>query len=299
MHQSQAYFNGQWVEDRELRLSVDDLGVALGAAVAERMRTVGGEVFRLDQHLQRLKRSLEIVGWDAPRIVSEVGNAVRQLIERNKSRMVPRDDWAVSVFVTPGLSFDAADPTICVRGFPLPFSRWAHQFEQGVDAVLSVVRQIPASCWPPELKCRSRMHYYLADRDAERQIPGARPILLDQEGYVTESSTANLILVDDRQRLVAPQVHEVLPGVSQQMAFELADAIGLERRHERITPDQLLTSSELLLTSTSVSILPIVRVDGQSVGDGRPGSIYRNLLAAWSEAVGLDLAAQAQQFALR
>jgi branched-subunit amino acid aminotransferase/4-amino-4-deoxychorismate lyase len=295
----QAYLNGQWVDSRELRLPVSDLSIALGVAVSERLRTVHGKPFRQADHIRRLQRSLEIVGWDPPALAQAAATAIDQFVARNAPLMAPGDDWAISVLVTPGSSPDARQPTVCVDGFPLPFVRWARQFELGVDAVISPIRQVPAACWPPELKCRSRMHYYLADREAEQTVSGARPILLDTEGYVTESSTANVVVYDPHRGLMTPELSEVLPGVSQQMLFELADALGIPRVQQRLTPDQLAAAPEVFLTSTSISVLPVVRLEGEPIGTGAPGPVYRRLLRAWSDCVGLDLAAQAQQFALR
>jgi branched-subunit amino acid aminotransferase/4-amino-4-deoxychorismate lyase len=299
MESTQAYLNGEWIESRALRLSPSDLGFAMGVAVSERLRTVGGLPFRQADHIRRLRRSLEIVGWPAAALAAETSSAIDEFVVRNAPYFAPGDDWSISVFITPGNEPDASQPTVCVDGFPLPFDKWAHQFELGVDAVISPIRQIPAACWPPELKCRSRMHYYLADREAQQTIPGARPILLDLDGYVTESSTANVVVYDEQVGLITPELSEVLPGVSQLVLFELADALGVPRSQQRMTPDQLAAADEVFLTSTSISVLPVVRLEGEPIGQGQPGPMYRQLLAAWSEAVGVDLAAQAQKFALR
>ncbi|MCA9260085.1 MAG: aminotransferase class IV family protein [Planctomycetales bacterium] len=294
-----AYLSGTWLDASELRLAVDDYAVAMGVSVAERLRTFNGEVFRASDHLERLHRSLDIVGWDAARLVAQVSNVIDEYAVRIGPLRDEGDDWSIAVFISPGQSAAAVEPTVCVYGFPLPFAGWADQFEHGVPLAISTVRQTPTSCWPAELKCRSRMHYYLADRDATSRFPGARPVLLDQEGYVTESSTANLVLYEEDRGLVTPRLSDVLPGVSQLNLFELAESLGVARCEEHVAPERLANADEVFLTSTSVCMLPVASVDGRPIGSGTPGPQYARFLRAWSEQVGVDIAAQAQRFANR
>jgi branched-subunit amino acid aminotransferase/4-amino-4-deoxychorismate lyase len=298
MDQGQAYFNGRWLEAGELSLPIDDLGVTLGVTVVERLRSLNHAPFRLDGHIRRLRRSLEIVGWDG-RLADEVQAAIESFVARNAGMMTPGDDWAIVAFVTPGKTVDAARPTVCVHGFPLPFANWAHQFAEGVRVCITDVRQTPADCWPPELKCRSRMHYYLADREAARRYPGSRALLLDQRGYIGEASTANVVCYFKNCGLVIPRQEGVLPGISQECLFELADELGISRQEDDITPQQLQTADEAFLTSTSVCILPVVKVDDQAIGSGAPGPVFQQLLAAWSNRVGLDVAKHAKSFSDR
>jgi branched-subunit amino acid aminotransferase/4-amino-4-deoxychorismate lyase len=91
----------------------------------------------------------------------------------------------------------------------------------------------------------------------------------------------------------------VLPGISQEFLFELATALGVVCQEDDIAPQQLIAADEVFLTSTSVCILPVVRVDDAAIGRGAPGPVYKELLGAWSERVGVDIAGQARQFARR
>ncbi len=291
-----AYFNGEWTPGDALRVPVDDLGFALGATIVERMRTFQSRVFRLPDHLQRLRRSLEVVGWDAPRLVAEVGDAIDEFLRRNLGLISSEDDWSLTAFVTPGRTPDAARPTVCVSGFPLPFEEWAHKFDAGVEIVIVDVRQVPDNCWPSELKCRSRLHYYLADRQAAARSPVARALLLDQDGFVGEASTANVVAHFPDRGLVTPPREKVLPGISQRTLFELADGLRLPHAEGDLTPTDLAAADEVFLTSTSVCVLPVVRIDGQAVGQGAPGPVFRRLLAAWSDLVGVYIATQAARF---
>jgi branched-chain amino acid aminotransferase len=323
MKHGHAYLNGQWLDAATLTLPLDDLGVTLGATVVERLRTFNGQPFRVEAHLRRLHRSLEIVGWNAIALVDEVRDAIAEFVARNGSLIVPGDDWAIVAFVTPGKTADAARPTVCVHGFPLPFAHWVHQFDAGVHVCVTSIRQVPANCWPAELKCRSRMHYYLADREAAQRFPGSRALLVDQNGFIGEASSANVVCYFADRGLVIPRQDGVLPGISQEFLFELADdlrlwrhssgetanaswsysesadELGIPRSEADILPGELATADEVFLTSTSVCIVPVTKVDDAPISGGTPGPLYRQLLAAWSTRVGVDVAAQARQFAGR
>jgi branched-subunit amino acid aminotransferase/4-amino-4-deoxychorismate lyase len=299
MSDSVAYYNGRWIPSTELAVAVDDLGFLMGVTLTEKLRTFGGRPYCADAHLARMHKSLEIMGWDAGAISREAGIAIDEFVTRNAAHIVEGDDWNITLFVTPGKSADAAGPTICVHGYPIPFHQWAHQFVQGIEAVIVGVRQVPTDCWPAELKCRSRMHYYLADREAAKDSPNARAILLDQDGYVGEGSTANVIAYYAGKGLVTPRIEKVLPGVSQQVIFDLAKTLGIDHNEQDLYPADLSQADELFFASTSICLLPVVNLDGLPIGTGQVGPVFQQLLAAWSEQVGVDIAAQAQKFAIR
>lgn len=298
MPSTSAYLNRQWIPATELRIGVDDLGFTLGTTVTERLRTFGGKVFRLDEHLTRLRGSLDIVGLDSATIADEVGRAIDEFVRRNGSLIDPHDDLSIVAFVTPGLAANGR-PTICVHGFPLPFRSWAAQYDTGIPVVISSFRQVPTNCWPAELKCRSRMHYYLADREAAAKRPGARAIVLDQDGTIAEATTANVVIYRDGEGLLSPPLDNILLGVSLVVVQELAAKLNLPFSMRQLSVDDLRTSSEAMIASTSICALPIVECDGQAIGDGEPGPVYRQLLAAWSELVSVDVAQQARRFADR
>ena len=299
MSNALAYFNGDWVSSNQLQIPLDDLGFTMGVTIVERLRTFGGDLFRQEEHLQRLRRSLEIVGWDADSIVAKISEALSGFCERSTSHIAGGDDWYVVALVTPGKTPDAATPTVCVHGGPLEFSAWASKFDEGVSAVVVDTRQVPANCWPADIKCRSRLHYYLADQEAALKSPGARAILLDQEGFVGEASTANVVAYFPERGLVTPPRSKVLPGVTQQVLFELATVLGIPTEEIDFTPEEMLEAAEVFFTSTSICLLPVVSIDEHAIGGGTPGSVYRRLLAAWTDLTGVDVRAQAQRFAKR
>jgi branched-subunit amino acid aminotransferase/4-amino-4-deoxychorismate lyase len=286
-----AYLNGNWIPDSQLSIGVDDVGFLLGATVTERLRTFRGKVFRLDEHMSRLRHSLEIVGLSADEITAQVAAAIPEFIERNKSQLAANDDWSVVAFATPGIS-GSGRPTVCVHGYPLPFARWAARYEEGMHVVVSDVRQIPPQSLPPELKCRSRMHFYLADHRAAAAQPGARAVLLDEDGFIAEATTANVFIYREGEGLVSPPPKHILFGVSLGVVQELAAKLSIPFVTRDVAVDELRTADEAMLTSTSVCVLPIIECDRHPIGAGKPGPIYGRLLAAWSDLVGVEIAEQ-------
>jgi branched-subunit amino acid aminotransferase/4-amino-4-deoxychorismate lyase len=293
-----AFFNGEWIPASDLRIAVDDVGFLLGATVTERLRTFRGRVFRLDVHLRRLRCSLEIVGLDAEGIAAQVASAVPEFIARHQSQIADEDDWTIIAFVTPGVA-GSGRPTICVHGFPLQFPLWSKLYESGLPVVVSDVRQVPNECWPAALKCRSRVHYYLADRAAAARQPGARAVLLDETGHVAEATSANVLVYREGEGLVSPPREHILAGVSLRVVLELAGELGIPCVARPLAVAELRSADEAMLASTSICLLPIVECDGDRIGNGRPGPIIRRLLQAWGQLVGVDIAEQARRCARR
>jgi branched-subunit amino acid aminotransferase/4-amino-4-deoxychorismate lyase len=298
MDQITVYLNGKWIPNSELHISVDDPGFLLGATVTERLRTFNGRVFRLNEHLDRLRNSLKIIGLDSKAICNQVASAIPEFLRRNQTLIEPADDWSIVAFVTPGPAATGR-PTVCVHGYPLPFKTWASKYESGVPVIVSHIRQLPPNCVPPELKCRSRMHFYLADREAAAKQPGARPILLDQDGFVAESTTANVVVYRASEGFISPPHDNILVGVSLGVVEELSARINIPFIKRRLSVDDLCSADEALLTSTSICALPIVECNARPITAGKPGPIYRQLLSAWNDLVGLSIADQARHYAAR
>jgi branched-subunit amino acid aminotransferase/4-amino-4-deoxychorismate lyase len=305
-----ALLNGRMIPAAELTIPAYDAGFVLGATVSEQLRTFDGALYKLDEHLARLQRGLEITAIELGCPIEQLATWAKELAAANHRLLDPADDLGLSIFVTPGPYATFApphvprQPTIGMSTYPLPFRLWADKYSAGERLAVSDVRQINVASWPRDLKCRSRMHYYLAEQDVRRRSPGARPLLLDEFGHVNETPTANVVGYigsSDAGYLVAPFERGVLPGISQ--AELLATAIRLEIADgggRNFTPVELIREmSELWITSTPFCMLPVVTLDDDLIGNGRPGPVYKKLLDAWSSEVGVDIAAQALRFAGR
>lgn len=298
-----AWLDGRFLPRAELSLPVGDAGFVFGATVTEQLRTFRGHVFLLDEHLRRLAESLAIVGIEPPRSFADVRDAAVRVAAHNHARAVaghaaPGPDLGLVIFVTPGdlpaqHGGRGSGPRAALHTFPLAFSLWAAAYEHGLSLRSVSVRQVPEACWPLRAKVRSRLHYFLADREAQAAEPGARAVLTHGDGRISETSTANIAVVRDGT-VVAPPPSDALPGVSLAYARGLAETLGIPWHESSLAVDDLITADEILLTSTPNCILPATRFDGRPVGGGRPGPVFAALLAAWSRAVGIDVAAQAR-----
>lgn len=299
-----AYWNGQLKPLSQVSVPITDAGFIQGATVAEQLRTFGGELFRLDLHLARLQHSLEIIEIDPGVGPDSFASAAADLAARNYALLAPGDDLGLSIFVTPGpyASFSVGgggQPNVCIHTYPLPFALWSRLYDEGQALVVTDIRQTPAACWPVELKCRSRMHYFLADRKAAKADPGARALLLDLDGWVTEASTANILAYFAGEGLVSPPRESILPGISVTVLEEIARSEGVAFVRRPLRAHDVAQADELFLTSTSPCLIPVVRLDRRPIGTGRPGPMFRRLISAWGARVGLDVVEQAKRFSDR
>jgi len=299
-----AYLNDRFLPASDLSIPVYDAGFVQGVTVSEQMRTFRGRLFRMPQHLARLRRSLEIVGVDPGVELARLEEAAEELVAHNHGLLSEGDDLGLSLFVTPGAYPTLAPPggsppTVAMHTYPLPFHLFCDKYRQGQALVVSEIQQVPSACWPAELKCRSRMHYYLADRQANLAVPGARALLLDEEGMVIESSTSNIVIYKREEGFLSPPREKILPGVSIAALAELSDGLGIPFHYRDLTVEDVAGADEFLLSSTSPCLLPVVSLDERPISDGRPGDAFRQVLSRWSGLVGLDIEQQALRFRKR
>ncbi len=293
MTEPQAFLNGQFVPLSQAVLPVYDAGFVLGATVSEQLRTFGGGLFRLDEHLARLTRSLEIVGIKPPLTAERLAATARELVLRNHRLLAPGDDLGLSMFITPGpyptlSGGDSSGPTVGLHTYPLPFSLWADKYQRGEHLAVTEIEQVSSRSWPAELKCRSRMHYYLADQRARAMQPPARALMIDERGNACETSTANLLVYLPGKGLVSPPRASILPGISLAATLELAEAEGLPCCEREMKPADVAAADEVLLTSTPSCLLPVTRLDGAPIGSGNPGPVFARLLAlgiVWRDSI--------------
>jgi branched-subunit amino acid aminotransferase/4-amino-4-deoxychorismate lyase len=178
--------------------------------------------------------------------------------------------------------------------YRLPFHLWAKKYREGQRLVTTEVEQVSQRCWPPALKCRSRMHYHLADRQVAAIDPQARALLLDAQGFVAEASTANVLIYRAGEGIISPPLPKILRGISLSVVAELAGRLGISFGERDLTIDDVASADEVFLTSTTVCILPVTQLNGRPIGSGRPGTAFSQLIRAWSVMVGLDIIAQAE-----
>lgn len=293
-----AYSNGQFVPASQLLVQPQDMGFMWGVTVAEQLRTFRGQLFEPDLHEDRLVEGLHIVGIDSID-VAQLFEAAGEVVTNNFALLPEGHDLGVTIYCTPGLSptyspDGSRSPNVGVHSYPLPFSLWAEKYDVGQQCEVVSVPQVDAACWPRHLKCRSRMHYYLADREARKANAAARAILLDSDGNVNEASTANVLVYFDDEGLVSPPKDAILAGISLEVVEKIAHELDCSLSFRTIHADELQRADEILLTSTPFCVLPVSRLGGREI---LQRDCYRWLMRAWSKRVNMDIQDQARRFA--
>lgn len=292
--------NGQLIPASQAKLNIFDAGVVFGATVTEMTRTFRHLPFRLESHVERLFRAMQATRMDIGMSSDELIAASRELLTHNTALIPADDELGLIQFVTAGeygsyvASRDISvrsGPTVCLHTFPLPFALWAKRMQSGAHVITPTIRHVPPQCYDPSTKNRSRLHYFLADQEARQTDPRAIALLLDLEGNVTETSGANFLIVE-RGTIVSPTERNTLPGISRATVFKLADQLGIPYVERDFQPDAVMKADEAFLCGTSICLCPVTMINGQTIGDGQPGTIYRRLMTAWSDMVGVDIAGQ-------
>ena len=293
-----AYFKGEWMPFSEVKIDPMDRGFTVGDVVFDVARTFNGKSFRMEDHIQRLYRSLKFVRIDPGLSAKEMLDISEEVVQRNDHLRAEVGDFTITQFVTRGpgsSSRSAGPPAVCVKVAPIGFGRFADLFKDGAHGVITRTRSYPVESLDPKVKNYSRMNFNLADLEAADVDPEAWPILTDAEGSLTEGTGYNVFLVTDGV-IRTPGDRNILQGVSRGMVFDLARQLNIPLVEEDLQPYDLYNADEAFFSGTSPCILPVSKVDQREIGDGRPGPIVQQLLSAWSETVGMDIVDQALQF---
>ena len=288
----QVLVNGQFVDRDKAQVSIHDRGFRLGDVVFDTSRTFNGQIFRLRDHLERFYRSLKYVRINPGMSIDEMEVATLEVVKKNEAlRESLKDDYMISQIVSGGISQRINGPTVVIMIDPLGSPRWAPAYKDGASVVISKTRSYSSQSLDPKVKHYSRLNFVLAELEATDVDPGSLPLLLDLDGNVSESTGANFFIVSDK-RLLVPKTESTLPGVSRLTITELAKSLSIPVIETNIQPYDVYTADEAFLCSTPYCILPVGKVDGRQIGDAVPGNITNQLLAAWSEKVGLDIVDQ-------
>ena len=297
----QVYINGSYFAPDEAKISVFDSAVMLGDTVTESTRTFRHIPFKLEEHIDRLYKSLKVTRIDPGLTPTELTEATLAVLEKNLAYVpVDEDVWIVHN-ISRGRSVAGADPTkqrsqatVIIFTQPMILTDWARFYEEGCHAVTPMSRAIPAQSLDARIKNRSRMAYTLAEMEVKLVDSQAQGILLDVDGNVAENKGGNFFIVSEGV-LKTPPARNALAGVSRATVLELASELNIPTEVVDFQLYDIYTADEAFFTSTPYCIMPATRINGLPVGDGQVGGITRQLLAAWSERVGMDIVGQAMR----
>jgi branched-chain amino acid aminotransferase len=293
-----AYHNGAYLPESDVVIPFRDRSFNRGDGCFDMTRTFDGRIFRLEEHVERLYRSLRYLRIDIGLEPKEVMAITEQVVERNEPLRQAAGDWWVAQRVSRGVDAVGDEgwvhtgPQLIVDCTPLPLAARARLFRDGIDVVVPSVRRIPPSMLSPRAKTHNYLNLILADKEVKAAHPEAWSVLLDEHGNLCEGIGSNIFVVKD-ERIWTPREQYVLPGVSRRTAMELAAQLGLACGERDIDVYDAVTADEVFLTSTSLCLCPVRSVNGQAIGDGKvPGPITRRLTQAYVAHVGTDFVAQ-------
>jgi len=295
-----AYLNGELIPQSEAKLPVYDAGIVLGATVTEMIRTFRRTPFRLEDHVARLYRSMKYVRFEVELPPEQMVAATLEVLQHNAALLPEGKELGIIQFVTAGTFSAYAGsaggsekmvPTVCIHTFPLPLHLWAGACERGLHAVTPSNRHVPPQCIDPKMKYRSRLHYWLAEQEAKAVDPDAATLLLDLDGNVTEFSGGNILIAADGS-IVSPTTRNILPGVSRQVVIELAGELQIPFVERDLQVYDVCNADEAFETSTPFCLMPVTRINGIAIGNGKPGPLWSMLLDAWTAKVGVDIVGQ-------
>ena len=294
-----AYNNGEIVPFSEATVSISDPGFILGDAVFDTTRTFGHQIFKLQEHLDRLYESLKYMRIDPGMSKEEMSNWTMRVLDNNLELVDAAEDIWVTQRVTRGSRVAGADiqgasstATVIIATFPLPFKERANYYTDGIPIVTPAIRRTPPDSVSPRAKTHNYINLILADMEARAQDPHAYAMLLDANGNLCEGNGSNIFLVKDGC-VVTPKGQYVLGGISRETTIELANEIGIDVQETDVDVFDAYTADELFITSTSFCICPVSTLNGAVIGTGEtPGPVTDRLQKAYSGLVGIDVVDQ-------
>lgn len=297
-----VYFNGSLVPETEARISIYDSALMFGDMVFEMTRSFNKKQFKLREHLERLYAGIKILRIPLQMTPEEMEHACYETIEANDHLFKKDDEHRLMIDVSRGLLgiYQGIEglhkgPNVIIADFPL---RWTvagmgELFDAGINAVITSQRALPAALLDPKIKNRSRLHYLMANIEAS-QVAGNRnwALLLDPDGFISEGTGDNFFIVKNGV-VITPEGRNILRGISRAYIMEeVCTSLGIPVAEKNIDPYDVYTADEAFMTGTPFCALPVTSLNGNAIGNGTVGPVFKKLVAAWGEGVGVDIEQQ-------
>ncbi|MFS0765368.1 D-amino-acid transaminase [Peribacillus phoenicis] len=271
-------FKGDLKSRSEVKVDIEDRGYQFGDGVYEVIRVYNGELFAGDMHLNRLMDSAKLIQMKVPFTAAEIKTRMKDLIAEDHLR-----DGIVYMQLTRGVSprthsFPTAEvePVFVAYTKEMPYTG---KMKPGVKAVTTDDIR-----W---LRCNIKSLNLLGNIMAKQQAAeaGCDEAIQHRDGTVTEGSSSNVSIVVDGQLKTHPATNLILNGITRQVMLKLCADHGIPYVEEAFTVEDMMAADEVLYTSTSVEVTPIINIDGQSIAAGEPGPITQRLQKLFSEEI--------------
>jgi len=278
---SLIYIDGKFVPAEQAAVSVFDHGFLYGDGVFEGIRAYKGRVFRLKEHVRRLYDSAQAIMLCVPMSQEEMGEAILETLRKNNLR-----DAYIRPIVTRGHGDLGLDPNKCSQATVIIIAvEWGAMYgslyEVGLTAVTVAVRRISPDAMPPNIKSLNYLNNILAKIEANIK-GGNEAIILDAQGRLSEGSGDNIFIIRDK-KILTPHTLNNLKGITREAVIDLARERGYEVLERDLGLFDLYTGDEVFVTGTAAEVAPVTRIDGRVIGDGKPGPVTRELMAAFRE----------------
>ncbi len=278
------FMDGKLVDERNAKISVFDHGLLYGDGVFEGIRAYNGRVFKLKEHIDRLFYSAKAILLDIPMSPAHLMKATLATLRANRLR-----DAYVRLVVTRGVGNLGLNPRSCRK--PTVFIIAGkiqiyppELYARGMDIVtVPTVRNLHSAV-NPAIKSLNYLNNILAKIEANN-AGVEEAVMLNADGYVAECTADNLFIVRKGSLLTPPLSAGALHGITRGTVMELAAKQDMEVLEPNITRYDLFNADECFLTGTGAEIMPVIKIDGRIIGQGKPGAVTRRLTEAFRNLV--------------
>ena len=281
------FLDGSFVDAADAKISVFDHGVLYGDGIFEGIRLYNGCVFRLEDHLERLEYSAKAIMMKLPMSRKELSDAVCEACRQNNLQ-----DGYIRLVVTRGVGnlglspSSCKKPTVFIIADKIQLYPKEH-YECGLTVVTVPTRRSNPAMLSPAIKSLNYLNNIFAR--VEASMAGAsEAIMLNDQGYVAECSGDNIFIVHKGKVFTPPANAGALRGITREVVFELAEQLDIPLVETNLTRYDLWIADECFLTGTAAEVVPVVKIDGREIGDGKPGSVTGRFLEAFHDRVARD-----------
>jgi branched-chain amino acid aminotransferase len=278
------YIDGKYYDRAEARISVFDHGLLYGDGVFEGLRIYAGKVFKLKEHIERLYMSAKAILLDIPMTADEMGTAVSEAVKVNE-----KENGYIRLIVTRGEGQLGIDPSSCARPSVIiivgDIQMYPNEYyEKGVAIITSSSRRMQSDSLDPRIKSLNYLNNIMAKLEA-RQAGCLEAVMLNGEGFIAECTGDNIFIVKNNELLTPATYNGALDGITMHTVLELAESIGIKTHQTTMTRYDLYNADECFMTGTGAEIIPVTRIDGRMIGEGKPGNVMRRLVKGFREIV--------------
>jgi branched-chain amino acid aminotransferase len=282
-----VYIDGKYYDEQNAKISVFDHGLLYGDGIFEGIRAYNGRVFKLKEHIDRLFYSAKAILLNIPLTHEKMTQAVLETCRENKIR-----DGYIRLVVTRGPGGLGLNPNKCKQPSVVIIADKIQlyppeMYERGLDIItVPTVRNLH-SALNPAIKSLNYLNNVLAKIEAN--LGGCEEaIMLNAQGYVSECTGDNVFILKAGKMFTPPLSAGALYGITRSVVIDLARESGIEVSEPDLTRYDLFNADECFLTGTGAELIPVVKIDGRVIGDGKPGPITRKLVKNYHELTAIS-----------